>query len=84
MRRISAIIVALVMSSGFVFAAGIGPISVGDIDGAKLWLVENKNPPPVVKPKPAGAGAVTKGQKGKCICSTSAGPPPHTVCTGAC
>jgi len=84
MRRISAIIVALVMSSGFVFAAGIGLISVGDIDGAKIWLVENPKPPPVVKPKPPpdGAHAVTKGQKGKCICSTNAAG--NTTCTGGC
>jgi hypothetical protein len=83
MHRISATIVALIMSSGLVFAAGTsGPMSVGDIDGAKIWLVVDKKPPKV-KVIPPGAHQVTKGQKGKCICSQS-GNPPHTVCTGAC
>lgn len=87
MRRISAIIVALLVSSGLVFAADTsGPMSAGDIDGAMIILVGNPKPPPpkkVVKPPVPGAAAATAGQKGRCICSQS-GNPPHTVCTGAC
>jgi hypothetical protein len=84
MRTISATIVALMISSGLVFAASpSGPMSIGNIDGATILLVANTKPPPKVI-IPPGAHNVTKGQKGKCICSTSAGPPPHTVCTGRC
>jgi len=41
-------------------------------------------PPPVMKPKPSpdGAHQATKGQHGKCICSTNA--QGTTMCTGGC
>jgi len=94
MRRISTLIVALTIGPTFILAAGTSEPMPGvpNPDGAMIRLAapntpppppppKKKPPPPVVEPVP-GAHAVTKGQKGKCICSTNAAG--NTTCTGGC
>jgi hypothetical protein len=94
MSRLTAAIAALiVIAPSLALAEGIQPLpNWSTREGTAIWLAgegvgkgTKPKPPVVVTPPktiPPGAHDATKGQTGKCICSTNA--KGNTTCTGAC
>jgi len=96
MRKMLVCVAVLLASTSLALAGGMSAAIPGQAtaDGSMIWQVasgtskskkKTKKPTetrPIKKPPPAGAREATKGQKGRCICSTNA--QDVTTCTGDC
>jgi hypothetical protein len=85
-QALSAPIHSMYSESNLIFAQDQkgGGAATNTSPGTKAPAKKPKKPKVVKEPKPhpAGAAEATKGQKGKCICSTNAAG--NTTCTGDC
>jgi hypothetical protein len=97
MRGVLASVTALLLGTSLALAGGMSAAmpDQATIDASMIWQVAAsgsskskktvKKPSqtrPIKQPPPAGAREATKGQKGRCICSTNA--QGSTTCTGDC
>lgn len=97
MRKMLISVAALLLGTSLAVAGGMSAamLDQATVDGSMIWQVAasgtstskrtTKKPlqtRPIKVPPPAGAAAATKGQKGRCICSTNA--QGSTTCSGDC